>query len=144
MCLLEEIEETFVNAFPSSKSRRKLFNTYTTYVQDLQHAIQPESVIYQLMDGSFVTQKLNPRDIDIVSFIQFKTFERCEQSLRAFRKNGIYQNIDGFVEKVYPSDHPYYLRYQHDLVYWINLFSYSRKHQKKGLIKIRYGEAENH
>lgn len=77
---LEVFEDVFVKSFPTSSTRSVIFAEYLTYLNRLQQIIGKE--FYQWIDGSFTTQKLNPRDIDIVTFIEASLFDANEPLLR--------------------------------------------------------------
>lgn len=63
------LEAYFVTAFPKSKTRKRLFENYLSYIYRFQDEVFP--IFEQWIDGSFVTQKENPKDIDIVTFLDY-------------------------------------------------------------------------
>jgi len=79
---LETLEEYFVKAFPGSETREPLFQNYVQYVNDLKNHITPQFT--QWIDGSFITRKLNPKDIDLVTFIDARVFQEKEQLLEDY------------------------------------------------------------
>ncbi len=68
---LETFESVFVSNFKNSDTRKKVFQNYLSYIHDFKNQISNN--FYQWIDGSFVTSKLNPNDIDIVTFLNLKT-----------------------------------------------------------------------
>lgn len=64
---LDEFQQVFVDGFPNSSTRRRLFDNYLDWVFDFQREIYPYFTHW--IDGSFVTQKLNPKDIDFKTFL---------------------------------------------------------------------------
>ena len=56
----------FVDAFPKSKTRRRLFMRWERHRAALVSLVRAEA---QWIDGTFVTSKEDPRDIDLVTII---------------------------------------------------------------------------
>jgi len=135
---LINFEDRFVHAYKESKTRAKLFENYSNYVNSLKLIIG--TGFFQWIDGSFVTNKLNPKDIDFVTFIDWKVYYNNEillDSLRELRYNKIL-GIDGYIVLVYPPEHKKNILYEADRLQWIFEFSRSRTDQRKGFIQINY------
>ncbi|NBB19018.1 hypothetical protein GVN20_06585 [Runella sp. CRIBMP] len=64
---LVTFKQVFVNGFPNSVSRTSIFDEYEQYILRIQQIIN--GPFYQWVDGSFTSKKLNPRDIDVVTFV---------------------------------------------------------------------------
>jgi hypothetical protein len=64
---INEIEFNLVNSIPSSLTRKIIFDGYKKYCRDISAVIKFE--IEQWIDGSFITNKVNPNDIDLVNCI---------------------------------------------------------------------------
>ena len=96
---------------------------------------------HQWIDGSFVTRKLNPGDIDFVTFVNAKTFSRNEHLLYLLKEYSREQSlrIDGYFVKDYPKDHKAFIQSYLDPVHWMHEFvKDSRKGQSKGFIQLNY------
>ena len=78
-CDLSTLEKTFVLAFPSSLNRNRLWNNYLKFIADIQRDISPHFT--QWIDGSFCTNRSNPYDIDVVTFIDHDIFQQKEAIL---------------------------------------------------------------
>ena len=86
---------------------------------------------------------MNPNDVDVVLFIDYQLFEILENEISKFKSIAIYDEIDVYVEKKYPENHRYFIRYQTDLLYWNQLFTRNRKKQNKGYLTFKnHGNAE--
>ncbi|MEL6650424.1 MAG: hypothetical protein AAFQ87_06400, partial [Bacteroidota bacterium] len=74
----------------------------------------------QWINGSFISQDGNPRDIDLVNLIDYQVVDLYEPQLRKFISNEARETyaVDGYIVKLYPSEHPYFSRTQADLLYW--------------------------
>ena len=64
---LATLKTIFVDNFPNSTTRKTLYDNYLRYIDDFSKQITPNFT--QWINGSFVTLKENPNDIDFVTFI---------------------------------------------------------------------------
>ena len=71
---LATLETYFVTAFPKSRTRKRLFENYLRYIYRFQDEVFP--FFEQYINGSFVTKKENPKDIDIVTFLDYQVYEK--------------------------------------------------------------------
>jgi len=96
---LEEFERIFV----IDAERERLFKALLNLVLDLKNLGAGE--FYAWVDGSFVTKKRVPRDIDVVFFIGFQNFNNANNDLASLR-NRYEDSLDIFLTIDYPEDHP--------------------------------------
>lgn len=68
-------EDLFVSAFPVSSTRKPLFDSLKSYNQKLRNILGEDSFI-QWVNGSFVSQTNNPKDIDLVNLINYQLVEK--------------------------------------------------------------------
>lgn len=143
---LKEFEDFFIQPFPKNSTRHIIFQNYLRFIADFRKEVTDS--FSQWINGSFVTDKLNPNDIDFVSIIDADIFERNEELIEAkFRLKGaksIYQ-VDAYTVKKYPEGHKKQLISKHELVYWNNWFSETKKNRMKkkfpkGFIEINFSE----
>lgn len=66
--------EELIEAFPDSITRPAIFRNFSLYIHRLASLIGTE--FYQWIDGSCVTQNLNPRDMDFVTFVGANIFSK--------------------------------------------------------------------
>lgn len=141
---LADFEEGFVKSFSPDSSRHQLFDQYKLYLKDLQTVIN--APFYQWIDGSYVTTKYNPRDIDIVTMIPHQEFEAKEGILRhkfsGRNARNIYE-VDAYLVAEYPENHVKHSFTRSDLLYWYSLFHKTRvnrakKQYQKGFIQINF------
>lgn len=95
---LDEFEAEFV----LNIHRHELFKNYKAFIDDLKDLLQSNFV--QWVDGSFVTKKLQPNDIDVVTFIPTGLYRKCEPKLINLKSK--YQTIDAYFVEVFDSGHP--------------------------------------
>ena len=141
-----DFKQYFVDSFINSQTRNQIIENYEKFIDDFSKEVTENFV--QWIDGSFVSNKENPKDIDFVSLIDFKTYEEKEQLIEAkFRLQGArvnYDLIDAYSIKVYPEGHKRRNITEFDKLYWQNWFSQTKKNRlkkkfPKGYIEIQFG-----
>ncbi len=98
----------------------------------------------QWIDGSFVTQKQNPDDIDLTNFLDVATFSKFEKQLFDFQGNKskkIY-GVDAYFVAIRTEEMPQYEVFTTDKAYWYEQFTnhFDKRHQK--LFHLRKGFIE--
>lgn len=138
------LQAGFVQPFDIDSNRKELFEGYLRYNQDLKRLIGNQQY-KQWVNGSFISTKLNPKDIDLISLIEYQIIDQHEAKLNQFIKQEGQKayGVDGYIVRVYPKDHPHYIRTQSDLAYWEHWFSNSRKSRNrqrypKGFIELNF------
>ena len=95
--------------------------------------------LVQWIDGSFITNKLQPGDIDIVTFIPFASYEPIvDELIDWYSTFSLYdRGLDAYICPVYPSDYLEYNLFLDRKQYWQKLFS-SRKNEngEKGFLEL--------
>ena len=142
---LEDFRLKFVEAFAKSRTRPEIFAGYLKYLDDLEKILGSTSGLIQWINGSFVTNKLNPADIDLVSFANNSVVEDHEAALKnllSFEAKRVYQ-VDGYIVRVYPDDHTKSFRTVSDKAYWNDWFENTkpdrkRKRYQKGYVEIKH------
>ncbi len=142
-CTLEEFEATFVENI-GSESRAKIFQGYLAYSDSLKSLISV-SKLRQWINGSFVTTVPNPKDVDLVTFVDYSDVERLGKNLDSFKANGAFasQGVDAYLLIEYPESHPKHFLHHSDKFYWMDLFSNTRQNRQgkkfnKGFLEIFY------
>ena len=124
-----------VDRFPASVTRTRILrNVESVVVEVNQQGIQGEIWV----DGSFLTEKLNPDDADIAFVIPVPVFRSLTPAQRryfdAFRQTSLYDQyrIDNYGIAVDGSDPKGQWLY----AYWLRQFGFSRSSEMKGIIQI--------
>ncbi len=140
---LQELETEFVAPFDETSTRHQLYTGYVHYNKNLK-ALLKNQAYTQWIDGSFITNKINPKDIDLVNLIDHELIVQYEKELKEFLNERSKENygIDGYVIRIYPKRHEKYIRTQSDLLYWEHWFSQSRKNRKKQRFSKGFVELE--
>jgi hypothetical protein len=137
---LATVEQTFVEAFPTSTTRRPHFNRYLDYNTRLSEFLP--TGLTQWIDGSFVSRKLNPNDIDVLTFVEYTLYDRHEKELRELKREFVTRvegRVDAHLIVVYPEGHRRRIYYESDRIQW--LFDWSRTarppRRNKGFIELK-------
>jgi len=159
---LKDVKKRFVDSFPESKTRNNHFNRYLEYSKYLHNKF--EKAEKHVLNGSFITIKIDPNNIDFLVVVNMSKMSDEEFYLvedefhKQFCQSEIYCDLINKIEKYdkklhaifccdwYPlykreKDDPLYYRYLKEKKYWLNCWGHSRKDNKgikhsKGLITI--------
>jgi hypothetical protein len=138
---LETLQYYFVDNFPESKTRKGLFDNYLRYLDAFAKEITPNFT--QWINGSFVTQKEDPNDIDMVTFIDLDIFTNKYDDLEKYWSYSCEkENLDAFILEIYPIEHEKYESYtEYHRNNWYQLFSHDRFNKygiepSKGFIEL--------
>lgn len=142
---LEDFEDLFVNTFEENSTRWKLFDYYNHYTKDFVDRITGNFT--QWINGSFVTNKQNPNDIDLVMLIDLHIVEEKESLIRnEFLGEAVYQKygIDVYLVILYPENHKLHYWTRSDLLYWNDWFTKGKMDKRKqrhpkGYLEIKFG-----
>ena len=133
---------TFVDPYPEGSRRRQLFDNYLAYNRSLSDLI---GTFYQWVDGSFVTQKIAPKDVDVATFIDYQVVDQFSTELLRFGKHTAtpFRGIDAYLLPVYPPLHPKHSDFVASRAYWLGQFTETRKTRRgerlpKGCLQLVY------
>ena len=143
---MEEFEAMFVKGFAQSTTRQRLFENYKTYVRDFKALLTPNFTHW--INGSFVTRKTNPRDIDMVTLIDHQTDLEKEKTIgeRFVNRRAIeIYGVDAYTLTVFPEGHRQHIQTQSDMLYWNDWFGRSWSNRTgirypKGYVEIQFSE----
>ena len=140
---LTEMEHYFVHSF-SSETRKNCFDNYVRYSNELK-ALLNERSMRQWINGSFISTEPNPKDIDLLTFIDHQEVEKLGDPLLNFGWNQSWKNfgVDAYLIELYPNDHKSSFASKSDIAYWMDHFSKTKKRinvrrLQKGFIEIIY------
>jgi hypothetical protein len=139
----EVFEKTLVYDFPTHSSRYEILEGYKQYLAKLKQIIG--NSFFQWVDGSFVTDKLNPNDIDIVTFLDYQIFFRKENflsNLIAPESKLLFQ-VDAAFVPIFPENHRLRYATEWDMNFWKDFYGKTRPdtHQRqmsKGFIQLNF------
>lgn len=139
---LEEFHQAFVLDLPS-ENRKRLFAGFLGFFRDMLNDLALESVLIWV-NGSFVTRKENPNDIDLVYFLHAGIVERFETILCdrfSYPESVNLYEMDAYLIRLYQEDHLFHIHTVSDRAHWIDFFTKTRKNRrgtahKKGFLEI--------
>ncbi len=116
--------------FPNSITRKRLFINYLRYLESFKSRVTRNFT--QWINGSFISQKENPKDIDLVTFFDFEIYESQEPYLDKFWSFSLEnEGLDAYLVKAYPKSHPnHYLTLEKFDYFNVNILKYIKKVQK--------------
>ena len=138
---LDEVKNICVDAFGSENYRRvEIWNGFTSFIDRLC-GFKLKFTVW--VDGSFVTSKLEPNDIDFLVIFDYAEFssipKKKREELGMMFTTKIFRSIyfcDAYMEVTdKDSDRPLLERHS----YWLGLFSYDRNLNVKGIICLEFG-----
>lgn len=141
-CSFQDFENEFVKNI-SSRKREEIFELYVKYNNDFKQACGGMQLL-QWINGSFVTKKSNPGDIDLVTFLNYELVKNIGIEIERFKypnSEKIY-GVDAYIVEIYPVNHKNNFRYLADLAYWTDHFSKTRRIRgnklAKGFLEIKF------
>ncbi len=139
---LNEFEDEFVSKIASTK-RKTLFDLYLKYSSDLKNICDAD-ILQQWINGSYVSKKVNPGDIDLVTFLDYRLVNILGDKLKDFtfpQSEGIY-GVDAYIVIMYPQNHKEYSKYVSDRLYWMDRFTKTRRirgnKHAKGFLELSF------
>lgn len=106
----DQVHATFVAPFASSTTRQELYDKW------LLHRAAIESLVpiqRQWIDGSYVTSKVDPADVDVVTFVDGADVEALDpaqlallESLTSGHETRDQWGVDSFLVATYAEGHP--------------------------------------
>lgn len=140
---LRELQILCVEDFPLSSTRAELLNAFYVVFECLREA-DVDGVIW--LDGSFVTEKINPTDMDFILVVKSEFVDKANERQEALMDSLYHGNLwessfrcDTSVLPIFPetgaSDGA--------IAFWRLRFGFSKEHQTpKGIVVVRLKEEE--
>ena len=137
--------QCFVTDFPDSITRKRLSTNFIEFINRIQQNFNQEEFKVWI-DGSFVSQKLDPRDIDAVFMLDFKVCERYKSVLdnQFFIKELKFsKGLDLYYSCEYPTNHKRHFLSHLNHLYWQDVYGSTRKddndrQHSKGFIELKF------
>jgi hypothetical protein len=135
---ITELREFCVGKFPLSKTRELIMSGLKQIVDRLL-AVKVQGELW--IDGSFLTEKIDPNDSDVVLFVQstFCDGATTEQMQAINWVNGDLKSshcCDSYVSIEYPQTHPLFWHGEYWKAYWMKQWGFSRDDEMKGIAVV--------
>jgi hypothetical protein len=135
-----DLEANFVTAFPYSSTRSEIIAGYNRHAAEIVALV---GRCEQFLDGSFVTNKNDPGDVDLVIFVDASVLDALDAAKRdAFRAlvNGKETRktrmCDAYICPVYPDGHANADASRQSRKYWMGEFGFDRSDVPKGIVRV--------
>ncbi len=133
----------FVNYFPTSSSRKQLLSNLERFIVNIQTNIVSDFKLW--INGSFVSQKIDPQDIDAVFWLPFDVAERKKSILddQFFtRMTKKLLGLDLYYMIEYPEKHKRHFLTHLDKLYWEDVYGHTRQDEQgmqhsKGFFELK-------
>ncbi|WP_372623382.1 DUF6932 family protein [Falsiroseomonas sp.] len=136
-----DIKTHFVDAFPTSATRETIFEGYKRHTTDLQ---QCNVAFDQYADGSFVSSKVDPGDIDFVCIADADTIDalppekqRIIATLFRGKATKATHQCDAYFIASVPDTDPRHQSYWANRKFWLGCFGFDRADKPKGFLKLQ-------
>jgi hypothetical protein len=135
---LGNVEQVCVDLFPYSTIRAIIFRGLVTFVQTLESA----NVIGEIWaDGSFLTEKINPKDIDLVLRVDGALYNSGTVNQRqaidwVIANQKLTLKCDSYVFFEYPLGHALHDEGRWWYSYWQKQWGFSREDDPKGIVAL--------
>lgn len=138
---LNNLKERFVTAFPESISRKRILKNFSKL---LHETVRFDISMVHWVDGSYLTSKTNPNDIDMVTFARAEDLNALSHDGRYFfdrcinGKNETKRLYDthSFLCVLHPPDHPRHALSENTRRYFRKWFGHTRRlkdpHREEG------------
>lgn len=140
----EDFKRHFVDAYPESATRQRIYEGFQAYQETLLNVFGCN--VEQWIDGSWVSNKQDPNDIDVVSLIDSEFIESDEVYFNKMYSNKLLTvfgskdkfMVDAYAFILFPEDDPRYdLVTRKMMVYWDDWWSHDSDHNEKGYIVLK-------
>jgi hypothetical protein len=133
----------FVIDKPNSRTRQQILSNFAAFIEQLHGTICPNFKIW--VDGSFVSTKQNPGDIDAVFLLPHDVWERKKSVLehQIFIKEFKFsKGLDLYYFADYPENHKRHFLSHLDHLYWQDVYGHTkpdgyRQQFDKGFIELK-------
>lgn len=125
-----------------NEARREIWHNFKAFLEELEEVLQSSFVIW--LNGSFVSKKEQPNDLDLVIFTDFRAYEATITKLLQLKQKYKKAKIDSYFTPHYPEKHEKKYIYELDKRDWFWLFSHSRRDifsgviSKKGFLELKF------
>ena len=136
---ISELKNLCVDPFPHSSTRQDIMTGFEAVVNSLSSKNIDAEV---WVNGSFLTEKLNPNDSDIVVWVDESVFKNGSGDTRKvltwINSNLRDQHLcDSYICTKYPNTSQQYTLNEYHHAYWLRQFGFSRGIEYKGIAVLR-------
>ncbi len=130
----ERLYDLGVAAFPLSQTRPTIMEGFRRMVGDLKRLAIPCSLV---VDGSFLTEEIDPQDIDFAVVVTPEFYEECAPEqleyldwIRDSREMKTSHLCDCYLCVEFPEGHDGWFQGIQNRAFWVDLFATSKVHKR--------------
>lgn len=127
---------TVEDMFTYNLRRKRLFDVLKDYLIELHSTLSAPFQIW--IDGSFMTKKELPNDIDLVTFVNANEYQYWQNRLWGFKEKYKYQGLDIHLVCVFPNNSWKRIETDYSTNDYYQLFISDRDNIKKGFIQLNF------
>lgn len=135
-----QVKSEFVDSFPHSSTRPAILSGLTAYRSHLAAIV---AHFEQILDGSFVTSKNDPNDVDCFISADANVINNLgpaeqiafQQMVSGKVTQSTYR-VDAYLCAYVPQGDPNYDNYRAMRKYWLGEFGFDRNENPKGLVRV--------
>ena len=131
---------TFVSDFDKSKTRFIILKNYEQYLKDFN--LEITNIFKNWIGGSFISTKMNPNDIDVVTIFEYTDEINSKTSIliKFLNYGNSLENymVDGYFIPIYPTNDLRYSLTTDALAYWLEWLGHDKENRPKSIIEISY------
>lgn len=137
----DEINETLVEAFPASRTRKPIFGDWSRLLPTMAAAVPLHR---QWIHGSYVTAKLDPGDVDLLSHYDGPKFDELDPGARdrfnalISGKGAVAPRCDSLAIAAYPEGHEAREQYLLLAGPWEEMCGSDRNGRPRGYIDLQH------
>ncbi|QKZ13025.1 DUF6932 family protein [Spirosoma sp. KUDC1026] len=124
---------TFVEQFGESFQRQEILTRYKSFLDRLRDIVPFRHRHW--IDGSFVSKKMQPNDIDVIIFVPHVCFATASGKLKELKEQ-FRECIDCYFVEVFPPDHNRYEIGRADELDWYHFLHTDRLKRPKGILEL--------
>lgn len=135
-----EVEDALVTPFTASNTRRPIFERWQHHRKAIADYVPIKE---QWLNGSFVTDKRDPADLDVVTLYEGSEWDPLPthkkmvlETLLLHKYTVAYWKVDSYPIAIRPPGHPHHSQYQNAVAYWDDWWGHDRAQTPKGYVVV--------
>jgi hypothetical protein len=135
---LETFKSRFVDEFATSRTRASIYAGFERYRAELG-ALGIDFELF--LDGSFVSSKVDPGDVDLVCFADADAVDQLSEGAKQLLRTLVggkltraTHSCDAYFCPTVPETHPQYDDVRPQRKYWMGEFGFDRQDRPKGIV----------
>lgn len=132
----------FFQSIENQNRRKTLITGFERFIAELKNRVTPDQW-KQWIGGSFTTTKVEPKDIDVVNFIDYGSIAEMNSDPGPYFTSKdpnidsrVIYNIDSYQVPVYPLNDPRHKITNDMTKYWVKQFGYDRDKRPRAIFEV--------